>query len=87
MHFAFSSCTSLSEVNFTVDSELKTIEKGAFNKTNIEKIKFPPNLCDLQDEWCYKHDFQEVSFMSNNPHFKNYENKIILGKTNETCIL
>ena len=83
--FTFNCCDQLKYVEFSSNSESLTIEKSAFNDSEIEKIKIPSNVV-LKNEWCKSiydlNDIEIIEMKDRNIVF--YENNFILGKTDQS---
>ena len=80
---AFHSCKQLKYVEIPSNSNLKTIENKAFYLSSIESFSFPESLIDLKDNWCERTKQLTNIFVSpNNPLYKFYDNKLIIGKSN-----
>lgn len=79
---AFSCCKQLRLIDFSSDSKLKTISKNAFFETAIQSITVPPNVSELQEGWCSgTSHLNNVRIVPNNKRYKNYDDKIIIGKS------
>ena len=81
---AFEWSTSLKTLEFSSDSNLLTIEEDSFINSSIESITIPSSLIELKEKWCYgANKLNNIRIHPNNPHFKLYENKFIIGKSNQ----
>ncbi|KAK8890751.1 hypothetical protein M9Y10_035536 [Tritrichomonas musculus] len=81
--YAFFRCEQLRQIEISSDSKLKTIEKCAFSYTPIESIYLPSKVVELHKEWCYETSkLNKVIISPDNPYFKIYEDKMIIGKKN-----
>lgn len=70
-------------IEFTKDSELRTIEKIAFEDSKIEIISIPSSVNQLQDGWCKgTSKLTNVLISPENNYFKyfDHENKIIISR-------
>ena len=69
-------------LDFALDSETKTIENSAFDFSSIESITIPSSLTELKDNWCsYVYELKQIKVMPNNPRYKVYDDKFIIGKS------
>ena len=83
--YAFSSMISLSEIDFTEDSQLEMISKYAFCLNIIEKLHIPEKVTYLEDGWCLGAIcLSDISISPKNKNFKFLDNQknIIVGKPN-----
>ncbi|KAK8871265.1 hypothetical protein M9Y10_006981 [Tritrichomonas musculus] len=46
--YAFENCSKLRNIEFSMNSEIKTIEKFAFYNTSIEKVRIPAHLKEIR---------------------------------------
>ncbi|KAK8895682.1 hypothetical protein M9Y10_013566 [Tritrichomonas musculus] len=80
--YAFFNCHILITIEILSNSNLKTIEKGAFFSSNIKEIYFPPNLKELKKGWCDgAGTLNKVIISPLNDRFIFKENKYLLGKS------
>lgn len=72
-------------IDFSEDSELRTISRKAFSNSSVESITIPSKVDTLEDGWCKKTAFlQQIYVSPNNKNFKFLEKneKVIIGKSN-----
>lgn len=82
---SFEDCKSLIRIEIPVDSELRIIEKFAFRKASIRSITIPQKFTEFKEEWCYETpNLTDIKINENNPHYKLYKNKFIVGKNDPT---
>ena len=75
---------NIKSIQFPLDSELQTIEKNAFYYSKIERFTIPSSLTDLKEGWCDCVSYlNQVNVSPNNPRYKKYDDKMIIGKHNE----
>lgn len=82
---AFLGCSHLQSINFSKDSELRSIGKNAFFFSSISTLYIPSKLEMFEEDWCYKaQDLNTIYISDENPNFKYYDesNTIIIGKSN-----
>lgn len=85
--FAFDECKYLKSINFSDDSELKSIDKYAFYLSTVESIHIPKNVEELKDGWCCcLPKLINVSISSLNTRFILNGTNMIFGKSNEKNI-
>lgn len=77
---SISECRNLQHIEFHPESELKTIEKNAFAYSWIKSINLPSKVCELEEGWSNSAS-KKITIDPKNKHFKNYEDKLILGKS------
>lgn len=83
---AFSECKSLTEIQFTENSELLSIGKNAFTFSLIENFWLPPKLETLEDNWCnHFSKLKNISISNLNENFKflDENNEIVVGKSDK----
>ncbi|KAK8852946.1 hypothetical protein M9Y10_017942 [Tritrichomonas musculus] len=79
---AFSFCRSLKKVSIPTNSNLKTIEREAFNGADIEEIYFPEGLIELEEGWCYRtYKLAKIIISPSNGQFVFKDDKCLLGKS------
>ena len=78
---AFSNCYSLEKVEFAPDIELQVLEKHSFDSP-IKSLSIPPSVSEFK-EMCFPINLKEMIIMSGNKNYKNYEDKLILGKSDK----
>ena len=80
---SFASVKFCSSIIFAPDSELTTIEENAFINSSIESLTIPASVTNLKDGWCcLTPKLNEIKVESNNPKYKMYEDKLLIGKSN-----
>lgn len=73
--------SNIVSINFSSDSELKKIEKGAFANSDIESLSIPPSVVELEEGWCKKTPrLTKVEISASNKRYKNFENELVIGK-------
>lgn len=83
---AFELCMNLSVFLIPEDSQLKSIGKHAFALTSISSLYFPSDLEELGKGWCESMSdllFIEISPDNNNFKFADFEEKLIIGKSDK----
>lgn len=81
---AFCFCLDLKSLKFAADSKLKKIGQNAFFNSSIESISFPPSLIELEEGWCDNTSkLIEINIDPNNHNFLFYDNKFLIGKSNQ----
>lgn len=81
---AFFYCLNIKSLKFASDSKLKKIGQNAFFHSKIESILFPKSLIELEEGWCNNTSkLTEIIIDHNNHNFIFYDNKYIIGKTNQ----
>lgn len=71
-------------LQFSSDSHVQSIEQSVFFFSSITKIIFPPSLIDLKEGWFNgANKLREIVISPNNPRYKIYENKFIIGKSTQ----
>lgn len=69
-------------LNFAPDSEIKKIGHGIISGTSIVSLTIPPSVTILGEEWCDStSNLIKVIIMPNNPRYKNYDEKMVIGKS------
>ena len=80
---AFNCCKQFQQIEIPDNSKLQTIEKNTFFDSTIENITIPSELVELKDEWCKNTPkLTKIKVSQLNPRYCCYEDKIIIGKTN-----
>ena len=80
--------SNIFSIQFAPDSEIQTIEKNAFSNSTIEKIFLPSSVSELESGWiCDAMNLIKVSVMPNNEYFKNYDENLVIGKSDEFDVL
>ena len=78
----FYDCRCLENVEFPCDSELQVIKNEAFGNTLIKRITIPSTVCELKKNWCLNTPYLEnVIIMPNNKRYANYNENIVIGKS------
>ena len=78
----FQNTYKIKSISFADDSELRIIEKDAISCSLIQSISLPSSLVELKDEWCnMTPNLNQISISSDNPYYKTYEDKFIIGKS------
>lgn len=73
--------SNIFSIQFAPESEVQTIE-NAFSNSTIEKIFLPSSVSKLEKGWLYGAlNLIKVSVMPNNKHFKNYDDNLVIGKS------
>lgn len=87
--FSFSDCKQLKSIEFSTNSKIQVIEKGAFYDSSIEKVTIPPSLFDLQWGWCMKTpNLINVSIHNDNQYYAmSKEGKLIYEETEDDQIV
>ena len=75
--------SEISSIQFPSDSELRKIESAVFYDSQIDTIKFPRSLEDLDEEWCDGTYMTRIFVDPRNPFYKNYDDKFIIGKSSK----
>ncbi|KAK8892795.1 hypothetical protein M9Y10_030038 [Tritrichomonas musculus] len=79
---SFTHCYHLKTVEIPLNSELQKIERFTFSHTKIECISIPKNVIELEEGWCGgTPKLKKVTIMSDNQRYKNYGDKLVIGKT------
>ena len=66
-----------------MNSKLRIIDKYAFYNSSIESLTIPASITDLKDGWCCStQKLNEIKVDSNNPKYKMYDDKLLIGKSN-----
>ncbi|KAK8871513.1 hypothetical protein M9Y10_007242 [Tritrichomonas musculus] len=69
-------------IEFSTNSKVSIFEKLAFQYSGLESLSIPSSVIDMQKGWCgYSWNLTKINVMPNNPRYKLYENKYIIGKT------
>lgn len=77
-----SSHTRIGSLQFSPDSKLTKIEKEAFLYSTIYHIFIPSSLIELEEGWCqYTQNLIKIDVDPNNPRYKYYDKKFIIGKS------
>lgn len=77
--YAFDDIEKLCQIENAIDSDLQTIEFGAFSDTSIESFTISSNLIDLQDGWCLNlRKLINVIVSKDNPKYSIYDDKMII---------
>ena len=85
-HHTFCECQNLQHVEFPHDSELQVIKDEAFVNTMIKRIMIPSTVCELKENWCSQTpNLENVIIMSGNQRYANYNEDIVIGKSNVDC--
>ena len=85
--FAFDECQHLKSIEFSEDSELKSIDKLAFFHSTIESISIPEKVEELKEGWCCcVPKLNRISISSLNSRFSFHNSNMILGKSNEKVV-
>lgn len=80
--YAFDDIEKLCQIENAIDSDLQTIEFGAFSDTSIESFTISSNLIDLQDGWCLNlRKLINVIVSKDNPKYSIYDDKMIIWKS------
>ena len=69
-------------IEFDEQSEMISIEEGAFAQTKIENINIPASVKELHEGWNNSANIVSVTVSQNNQFFKNLDNKLLVGKSN-----
>lgn len=78
----FFRCEKLKTIEFSENSKLQKIEADSFLCSNIEKLVIPPSVTELENGWCNgTYNLKHVIVMPNNKNYKNYDDKLIVGKS------
>ena len=73
---------NLRQIEIPDDSKLQTIDSNALFDV-IENLTIPSGLVDLREDWCSLTErLTTIRISPNNPRYRLYENKMIIGKTN-----
>lgn len=80
----FNFCQNLKEIEFPENSQLQKINEDAFSNTLIKSIKIPANFFKFRTRWFGSSiDSLEIKLHEDCKNFKYFEDKFILGKTNQ----
>ena len=80
---AFCICEKLEIIEIPNDSKLQTIEKNAFFRSKIKNIRIPSDLIEIKEGWCNETFYlTKIEVSPDNQRYLNYEDKMIIGKTN-----
>lgn len=75
-------CIKLDSVKFPKNSELETIEKGAFNCMKIKNFSIPKSVTDLQKRWAMgMTDVSQIDVDPENKKYKKFGDKFVIGKS------
>lgn len=78
---SFAKSKSIKSIQFPVNSEIKTIEKNAFENSSLKSISIPSTLIELNDGWCSgTSKLTKINISQNNQRYLLYDDKIIIGK-------
>ena len=81
LSFSYSS-SKIGFLTFPEDSEVEKIEMNCFHGTHIRKLKIPPKLKYLEYSWATcLYDLSEIEISPKNDSFIYYDNKFLLGKS------
>lgn len=76
----------ITSINFSADSQIETIENGAFYFSSIEEITIPSSMIELKKGWCSLTQFlTKVKVMPNNQHYSLLDESFIIGKSSPEC--
>lgn len=80
---AFADCKSLRSVEYSPNSELRSINECLFEGSSIENIVIPPSV-EILDKFWYNglNENFSISISPENHNFSWFNEKILLGKTN-----
>lgn len=82
--FAFEGCLKLQKLIIQTESKLRIIKKYALAHKSITTITFPSKLTEVEEGWCRcTKKLINFNVSPENPYFKSYDNKFILGKSNK----
>lgn len=81
----FSFCgNKIDFLDFPDDSEISTFESNSLSNAFIKKLKIPPNLKNLEKDWCANlQGLEEVEISPGNQNFLYLNNSYLLTKSNE----
>lgn len=83
----FSFCSELKTIKIPSNTKLQTIERNAFFNSSIEQIFIPSSVTELEEGWCNQTSkLNRISVCKNNHFFYSYDDKFIIGKSNENEI-
>lgn len=76
--------SKLKSINFSEDSGVLYFYPKIFFNSSIETITIPPSLVELKNDWCYHAiALNNIIVMPNNCHFSYFDNKFLLGKSDQ----
>ena len=82
--YAFCRC-NIESLIFPEDSKVESLKNSCFYTAHVKKIKFPPSLKKLDEDWADSlYDLVEIEISPKNPFFIYYDNKYLLGKSAES---
>lgn len=79
--YSFQECNCLKSIEFSKESQIETIERGAFYDSSLEQLFIPSKLKCFKQEWCNKYLIQ-IDIDPNNKNFIILDEKFLLGKSN-----
>ena len=79
---SFKNNINIKSIEFPDDSEIQSIDSGAFADSSIESLSIPPNLTELKEGWCKNTPgLRNILISPKNKYFKLFDKKMIVGKT------
>ena len=79
---AFEHCSKLVKFDIAPDSKLKKIGCNLLSHSCVESFSIPPKVTEINEVLSlYSKKLIPITIMPGNKHFKSYDNKLILGKS------
>ena len=79
---SFEKSYTINSIKFAENSKIRAIDEFAFCFSTITSITIPPSLVELNEGWCSSTpSLTCINVMENNPRYKKYDDKFIIGKT------
>ena len=76
--------SQVKSIQFPSDSALRAIEENSFDYSELTSLTLPSSVSELAEGWCSRTvNLTDLQVQPNNPHFKSYNNEMILGKSNK----
>lgn len=83
--YLFFGCQNFESVEFSENSKLKIIEENSFSDSSIVSLTIPSKVEDLKSNWCNNTPYFTQIFLSlKNENFLFYNDKMLIGKSQET---
>ena len=81
---SFKYAQTIKSIEISSNSKIHNIRKFAFYYSSIETVVIPPSVSELENGWCaFTPKLNNVIIMPNNQNYKNYDDKIVIGKSDK----
>lgn len=78
----FTDCKYLETINFSEDSQLKSIEKDVFSCQSLQTLTIPPSVEFIEEGWCANlPNLTHLKITNKNRNFSYVDNQFLVGKS------